>query len=56
MADQSGEHRQVDKLDLLCWLVELGKTDREQYRVIREAMWALYATNSARSDKQSKCS
>jgi hypothetical protein len=51
---------EVQRLDLLCWLVELGATDRDQYRLIREAMWSMYAANaqsrSPRSDIPSNSS
>lgn len=46
-------------MDLLWWLVRLGREDREQYRVIRAALWVLFVENSqarsARSDKPSNC-
>lgn len=45
----------ADDLDLLCWLVQLGRVDREKYREIRALMWALYVENSGRSDKPSNC-
>ena len=47
-------------LDLLCWLIDLGKTDRAHYRKIRAAMWAMFVENSesmpVRSDIPSKYS
>ncbi len=41
------------KMNLLWWLVQLGQKDREQYRIIRAAMWAMYAENS---ESRSLCS
>lgn len=44
-------------LDLLLWLVELGRTDREQYRVMRAVLWELLrAERSLHSVKPSNCS
>lgn len=44
-------------MDLLWRLVQLGARDRAQFRVIREAMWALFVANvterSPNSDKPS---
>ena len=46
--------------ELLWWLVDMAQQDREHYRVIREALWALYAERSEDgsrySDKPSKFS
>lgn len=46
--------------ELLWWLVDMAHRDRAHYRVIREALWALYAEGSAErsrcSDKPSKLS
>jgi hypothetical protein len=42
-------------MDLLWWLVQLGREDREHYRLIRAAMWALFVENStARSERSDK--
>lgn len=46
--------------ELLWWLVDMARNDRAHYRVIREALWALYAEGSEDrsrySDKPSKLS
>ena len=43
-------------LELLCWLVDLGQVDREQYREIRALMWSFYIENSGHSEKPSNFS
>lgn len=47
------EVEKAERHELLCWLVELGATDRETYRMIRAAMWQMFVDNS---ESRSRCS
>lgn len=54
MLSKGGERD--DAHDLLVWLVLLGQTDRDQYREIRAAAWAMRVERSRCSDVPSKTS
>lgn len=47
------DERESQDVELLWWLVELGRLDRDAYRDIRELMWAFFVENSA---DRSRCS
>lgn len=53
-ADTEAERpdRRAD-MDLLWRLLQLGETDREQYRRIRAVMWALFVANSDERSRHS---
>ncbi len=38
-----------DELELTWWLVSMGQTDRELYRAIRAAAWAIYSDESSKT-------
>jgi hypothetical protein len=53
MTATAGDVRDED-LDLVWWLIAMGRDDREQYREIRDALWALRVERSRCSNIPSK--